>query len=274
MPQVINADCLAWMRRQQSETIDCCVTSPPYWGQRQYGSGDGEHGQEESDEEYIATQTAVFRELRRLLKPTGTFWLNIGDTYFARKTANRNNATDGMGGHGVRGGGEFEYQQRTSTILKDRCLAGMPWRLAISLIEDGWILRSDIIWHKTNPMPDPNQGRRPYKVHEHVFLFAKSNRYHYEVEHGDDADAKTDVWRLSVESCPWHKAIFPTKLARRCIARGCPEGGLVYDPYAGSGTTLIAAYHEHCRAIGTELNRKYAQLAQKRIDEIAQPRLW
>ena len=256
------------LREMPGGSVNCCVTSPPYFGLRDYGH-DGQIGLEPTPDEFVAALVEVFREVRRVLAGDGTVWLNLGDSYGAKKQ-----------------------------------LGGIPWRVAFALQADGWYLRQDIIWHKPNPMPECVRDRCT-KAHEYVFLLSKSARYWYDAEavaepgtnrppgntkptkggraliegdgHFRTAGALHDigaretrnrrsVW--SITSQPYdgaHFATMPPKLAETCILAGCPKGGVVLDPFGGAGTTAIAALRHGRRAILCELNPEYADLAEQRI---------
>lgn len=172
---------LETLARMEDESIDCCVTSPPYYGLRDYGV-DGQIGLEETPQEFVAKLVDVFTEVRRALKKDGTCWINLGDSYFSSQNSNRNGATGSMGGK-TRGGGEYKTQKRNSGDwnLKQKDLCGMPWRVALALQDAGWWLRQDIIWAKPNPMPESVTDRCT-KAHEYLFLLTKSPRYFYNAD--------------------------------------------------------------------------------------------
>jgi DNA modification methylase len=276
-------DSLSVLRRMDTESVDCVVTSPPYWGLRDYGV-DGQLGLERTPEEYVSNMVAVFHEVRRVLRNDGTCWINIGDSY----------ATG-----------------RMSNALKPKDLVGIPWRLAFALQADGWYLRADIIWHKPNPMPE-SVTDRPAKGHEYLFLLAKSERYFYDADAIKEAYAESSLQRLAtpiqdvrtgvvgglrkqgehglrdaptrqlaanpngrnkrtvwtVATRPFkdaHFATFPPKLIEPCILAGCRKGGLVLDPFNGAGTTGLVSVEHGRRYIGIELNREYARMSRARI---------
>lgn len=290
---VIEGDVLEALAKKAVEhgSVDCIVTSPPYWGLRDYGHPKA-WGLEPSIKEYVRRMKDLAHELKRVLSPTGTCWLNLGDAYL------------------------------------DKQQVGIPWRVAFAWQDAGWTLRADIVWSKPNPMPE-SVTDRPSRSHETVFLFAKSAKYWYDHEavrtvgakgpeqmlieqpetqaqrgvhrprrtdkqrghsrrHGgfdDRWDAMTKaeqsahganlrtVWEFA--TCPYleaHFATFPPELPKRCILAGCPEGRLVLDPFAGSGTTLAVARSLGRRSVGIEVNPEYAAMARKRFAD-AQPTL-
>lgn len=324
-----NGDALEVLRQFPDESVDCCVTSPPYWGLRDYGMAE-QLGLEPTPAAYITSLVAVFAEVRRVLASDGTLWLNLGDSY-------------SHGGNGSRDPEKWPKQSRNDHRVehsktqggKPKDLLGLPWRLALALQDDGWWLRSDIVWSKPNPMPE-SVTDRPTKAHEYVFLLTRSPRYHYDAEaiaepatwygpngypksgphagqmharakkgpsweerkaagatrgnvafdgnvgagtqrgvHGDGLSHDLgngltrnarSVWTIQTQQfADAHFAVFPEELPRRCIAAGCPEGGTVLDPFAGSGTTLYVARKLGRKAVGIELNESYCQLAADRL---------
>ena len=285
----------AVLRELPEGSARCCVTSPPYWGLRDYGVG-GQLGLERAPDEYVARLVAIFREVRRVLKDDGTLWLNLGDSY----AANRSYQVAS-----TKGGPKHSPAQgalSASTVpdgLKPKDLVGIPWRVAFALQADGWYLRQDIIWAKPNPMPESVTDRCT-KAHEYLFLLSKRERYYYdasaiaELSFGDkgagtrnyrpgsDGNQRKDEWQSvvnlravrnrrsvwTVATQPYagaHFATFPPKLIEPCILAGCPEGGVVLDPFMGSGTTAAVARNLARKAIGIDLNADYLQLARKRL---------
>jgi DNA modification methylase len=306
--RIIPGDCIAGLRTLPDASVHCCVTSPPYWGLRDYGN-DGQIGLESTPEEYVARMVEVFREVRRVLREDGTCWVNLGDSYAATtKTTGRND-------NGQRASApaswncRYEYERtkiRTSGSLKPKDLVGIPWRVAFALQADGWWLRQDIIWHKPNPMPESVRDRCT-KAHEYVFLLTKSERYYYDAEALSEPAStagqiggftpnaaissgrkpsgnmipergkayvrpltrnRRSVWTVTTKPYSGaHFAVMPRKLVEPCIKAGCPEGGTVLDPFAGSGTTLAVAAELGRNAIGCELNPEYISLAERRIKD-------
>lgn len=214
-----------------------CVTSPPYWCQRDYGHKD-QIGLELRVGDYVDELVRVFREVRRLLVPGGALWLNLGDTFHGAGYSNHR--VNGERWAAAMNGDKRRSRQqdliRANPELKPKDLVGVPWRVALALQADGWWLRSEVIWEKTRRMPDPARDR-PAKTHEHLFLLVNGRRSAYW------AGSDPDVWRMPpASSSGRHFARYPIELARRCIAASCPPGGEVLDPFFGSGATGVAAH--------------------------------
>jgi site-specific DNA-methyltransferase (adenine-specific) len=233
---------------------------------------------EQSPAEYVAAMVAVMREVRRVLRDDGTLWLNVGDTYAADRGGTTPPAETLAGGRGGRmadgsrtnrGRREGYNPSRDARAIgfKHKDLIGIPWRLAFALQDDGWYLRSDIVWAKPNPMPE-SVTDRPTRSHEHVFLLAKSERYFYDRdairEHGG-RNAR-DVWTIAPEPfADAHFATMPPELARRCILAGSRKGDVVLDPFGGAGTTALAALQTGRRALLCELNAEYVEIQRRRL---------
>lgn len=322
---IINADVLDGLAQLDDGSVQTCVTSPPYWGLRDYGTGEWEGGDAECDHkqgrngsgradgivddraqrnrdgvaaltsrvcakcgarrvdrqlglertprEYVERMVGVFREVRRVLKDDGTLWLNLGDSYASLALA--------------------------SSAIKHKDIVGIPWRVAFALQADGWYLRQDIIWHKPNPMPESVRDRCT-KAHEYIFLLSKQARYYWDqgaVKENTNSDPdirsrastfkkvgnvgghhcgaevlcilgrnKRSVWTVATQPfSEAHFAVFPPKLIEPCILAGCPAGGIVLDPFCGSGTTGMVALRHGRRFIGIELNAEYVDMAHRRI---------
>jgi site-specific DNA-methyltransferase (cytosine-N4-specific) len=240
-----------------------CVTSPPYWGLRDYGVSN-QIGAEQEVDQYISNLVGIFREVKRTLKPDGTLWLNIGDSYTSGnrrwRDADKKNPARAM-----------NYRPPTPEGLKPKDLIGVPWKLAFALQKDGWYLRSDIIWHKPNCQPESVKDR-PTKSHEYVFLFSKDEKYYYDHLSGGqktlDGGHKNQrtVWSINTE--PFddaHFAVFPESLVLPCLLAGSKEGDRILDPFLGSGTSGAVALKKKRTFVGIEVNRKYVEIAQKRI---------
>ena len=241
------------------------VTSPPYWGLRDYDLP-GQIGSEERVDDYVDRLVLVFRELRRVLRDDGTFWLNLGDCYTSGgrtwRAPDKKNPARAM-----------SYRPPTPEGLKPKDLVGVPWRVAMALQADGWYLRSEIIWHKPNPHPESVKDR-PSRAHETVFLLSKNERYFNDYqavrERGVNGKFrnKRSVWAVQTEPISEaHFATFPTKLVEPCVLAGSKMGDFVIDPFLGSGTTgLVAALYGR-NFIGIELKPEYVEIAEKRLGE-------
>jgi DNA modification methylase len=275
---VLIGDALTVLKTVPDESVQCCVTSPPYWGQRDYGVV-GQIGKEQTPALYVAALTAVFMEVYRVLKRTGTLWLNLGDSYNcyagnrgpSKGSANKRHheiMPKLPTGHGL-----------TVKTLKNKDMLGLPWRVAFALQDAGWYLRSDIIWAKPNPTPESVRDR-PTKSHEYVFLFSKSDRYFYNA--AAIAEELTPAWRgrsgktrnrrsvWTISTKPYrgaHFATFPEELPSLCILAGSRPNERILDPFAGSGTTCAAAKSAGRHFLGIELNAEYTPLFNKRIAE-------
>ena len=310
--RIIPGDCIAGLRTLPDASVHCCVTSPPYWGLRDYGH-DGQIGLESTPEAYVARMVEVFREVRRVLRDDGTCWLNLGDSYAAARGGTPMSAETLAGGVSGRGdlvakrgrkSGYTPHRDPAAHGLKHKDLVGIPWRVAFALQADGWWLRQDIIWHKPNPMPESVRDRCT-KSHEYVFLLTKSERYFYDAEAVSEAAVlgahvrerssnfkkagqeplgrhlrgaekivcngtrnRRSVWTVTTKPYSGaHFAVMPPDLVEPCIKAGCPEGGTVLDPFAGSGTTLAVAAELGRNGIGCELNPEYIGLAERRIKD-------
>ena len=265
---ILFGDCKETLK-QFDEKARMCVTSPPYYGLRNYGSEDCQIGLEESPEEYIQNLVEVFREVRNLLTEDGTLWLNIGDSYYNYRpgkgqglvkqtvSANKQDLPDKC----ARRGNKLEG-------LKEKDLIGIPWMLAFALRADGWYLRQDIIWNKPNPMPESVRDRCT-KSHEYVFLLSKNQNYYFDVDAiKEPTRRKRSVW--NVQTKPYrgsHFAVYPPELIEPCILAGSEEGDIVLDPFMGSGTTAMVAKSLGRHYMGCELHEDYGNLIQKRIGE-------
>jgi site-specific DNA-methyltransferase (cytosine-N4-specific) len=247
------------LKRLPENFFRCAVTSPPYWGLRDYGTT-GQIGAEEDPDDYVQRLVAVFGEVRRLLRDDGTLWLNIGDCY---TSGNRNyRAPDKK--NPIRA---MSYRPKTPPGLKPKDLVGIPWRLAFALQRAGWYLRSDIIWEKPNCMPESVKDR-PTRSHEYVFLLTKSLRYFYSAENTAENNGRNrrTVWSIPTEPFPGaHFATFPPSLIEPCILAGSTPGDWVLDPFFGSGTVGTVCEQLQRKYVGIELNQEYINLAIERI---------
>lgn len=250
----------------ENQSVQSCITSPPYWGLRDYDH-QAQIGAESSPEEYVERLVALFREVRRVLSDDGTLWLNVGDGYA------RNGGTGRSGPNAQVGNTRKLIQKRNCKVpdcwgLKDRDLMGLPWRVAFALQADGWLLRSNITWIKKAPMPESVKNR-PSNATEQVFLFSKNPKYFYDnqaIREETGANLR-NYWLLGPDpGGTSHPAVFPRELARRCIFLGSRPGDVILDPFSGSGTTGVAAAELNRRAILIELNEDYAVQSRSRID--------
>lgn len=328
---ILLGNCIDTLKTLPDNSVDCCVTSPPYYALRDYGV-DGQIGLEDTPDEFIEKLANVFEQVRRILKPEGTLWVNMGDSYAGSWKGAANYPDNAM-----------NYKQGTNrgmlgvpTCLKKisgykpKDLIGIPWMLAFALRSKGWYLRQDIIWHKENCMPESVTDRCT-KAHEYIFLFSKSRHYHFDSQairepavgfdtsaprgsvgnfhpnagrrpkgntptfrggnaytknrsfdnsaerirdsHGNVPNLtglrnKRSVWNVATaQMTEAHFATFPEKLIQPCILAGCPENGVVLDPFMGSGTTAIVARKLGRNYIGIEINPKYVEMAERRIKE-------
>jgi site-specific DNA-methyltransferase (cytosine-N4-specific) len=357
-------DALEVLKSMSDESIQCCVTSPPYWGLRDYGTATWEGGDSECDhiepqggqgsasakqhtnhgseaiqykysckkcgarridqqlglektpDEYVAKMVEIFREVRRVLRDDGTLWLNLGDTYSNHKDCKSTGQSIARGtsrerAHEITMGDSHSRDTKAlkSVGLKNKDLIGVPWRVAFALQAEGWYLRMDNIWNKTNPMPE-SVTDRPTKSHEYIFLMSKSARYYYDLEvirlppapNNKAAQGKAhwlpkagpdriygtkkqnitqykyvrganrrSVWTVATQPfSAAHFATFPEKLIEPCILAGCPKGGIVLDPFIGSCTTAVVAKRLGRRFIGIDLKAEYLDM---RKDHLAQEEL-
>ena len=299
---VLNMDVLEGLRTLPDNSVNCCVTSPPYWGLRDYGH-EGQIGLEATPEAYVARMVEVFREVRRVLREDGTCWVNLGDSYAANRTYQVTPTK-----------WKALSQGQSASVppgLKPKDLVGIPWRVAFALQADGWWLRQDIIWHKPNPMPESVTDRCT-KAHEYIFLMTKNSKYYYDNDsikeksvttvnrktlptdeykagktpnevtgkmtnrggkslayaypNGIPFRNKRSVWTVTTKPFKGaHFAVMPQDLVEPCVKAGCPEGGVVLDPFAGSGTTLVVASKLNRSAIGIELNPDYVSIIEERL---------
>lgn len=297
-------DCLQSLKDLPDMSIQCVVTSPPYWGLRDYGV-EGQLGMEKTPEEYIEKVVAIFSEVHRVLRDDGTLWLNLGDSYYNYRPGSGAMPKQTIANNKQDLPDKCNRRNNKIEGLKGKDLVGIPWRVAFALQSDGWYLRSDIIWSKPNPMPE-SVTDRPTKSHEYIFLLSKSVKYSYDADaikeptvtfdsNIRDRDStrlnntpgrtkmgglkmnnyetrnKRTVW--DVPTKPFkeaHFATFPEKLIEPCILAGCPVGGMVLDPFNGSGTTGIVSVKNQRKYIGIDLNPEYIELSAKRLEKAQQ----
>lgn len=259
--KIVAADAKTGLRQLEDDSVNCVVTSPPYYWQRDYGV-EGQIGHEPSIDGYVQSLVEVFAETRRVLANDGVLFLNLGDTYYSAKGRPH--------GQDKKHNGRQMARQRLRAVdgpglgLPRKSLIGIPWRVALALQQDGWILRSAIIWHRPGSMPEPTAKDRPWRTYEHVFMFAKSVRYWF---NRDSMEGAEDVWTIKArpDNPNQHFAPFPIELVERCLDCGCPRGGTVLDPFVGSGTTMLAALKRNCPAVGIELKPEYCEFVAERL---------
>lgn len=257
-------DALDVLRVFADDTVQCSLSSPPYWALKDYGV-EGQLGREPTPGEFVAKITDRYAEVRRVLRRDGVCWINLGDSFIT-------NPGNGRGGERVDGGTpERSAMNKTAAGLHAKNLVGIPWRTALALQDDGWILRADVVWEKPNVKPDGAKDR-PTISHEYVFMLAKASRYYYDAAaiaedaKGGGTRNRRSVWRLPTHPFPGaHFACWPKRLAEMMIAATTREGDVVLDPFFGAGTTALAARDLGRRVIGIEINRKYCDLALERL---------
>ena len=270
--EVICGDALTELKTMEADSVDMCVTSPPYYSLRDYGMA-GQIGVEDNLHEYIEALLRVFLEVKRVLKPNGTLWVNIGDCYCG--TGSKGKSKDPKYADGRNG----QVVSRTSKIvgLKDKDMVGIPWLFAMRLRDSGYYLRQDIIWEKPNPLPESVRDRCT-RAHEYIFLFAKSKSYYFDADaikepailgykaSKDGKRNKRDVWRVpTAHFSGGHFAAYPPDLIKPCVLAGAPAGGVVLDPFSGTGTTGIVALENNRNYIGIEINPEYVKLQNDRL---------
>lgn len=228
--QIIQGDCIKSLKTLPADSVHCCVTSPPYFGLRNYNGGEDEIGQEETVEGYVEKMVEVFREVKRVLRPDGTLWLNLGDSYMAQKNVTPPPQT--IGGQRGMPSDFVPSNRKDQKGLKHKDLIGIPWRVAFALQADGWWLRQDIVWHKPNPMPESVEDRCT-RAHEYIFMLTKKPHYYYDHEavkeqavSGEDKKNKRSVWTVNTKGYKGaHFAVYPEDLVKPCIKAGTSEGG-------------------------------------------------
>ena len=263
--EIVIGDSREVIKTLGDKVFDCIVTSPPYWGLRDYGVGN-QIGAEINIDDYIFDLVSLFKEAKRTLKDDGTLWVNIGDSYTSggRTWRDKDDKNKGRA---------MSYRPPTPEGLKPKDLIGVPWKLAFALQQDGWYLRSDIIWNKPNCQPESVKDR-PTRSHEYIFLFSKNKKYHYDsdaikepsMDKKQGKKNRRTVWNINTEPYPGsHFAVYPREMARLCVLAGSRPGGLVLDPFFGSGTTGVVCNSLGRKCVGIELNEDYAKLAKERI---------
>jgi len=297
-------DALSELRKLPDESVNCCVTSPPYWGLRDYNA-EGQIGLEKTPQEYVARLVDVFGEVRRVLRADGTLWLNLGDCYATAAAKWGGSQGDSPCFQNTNRGSRRRSKVQLPAHIGYKDLLGIPWQVAFALQADDWYLRSEITWCKRVPMPE-SVTDRPTTATEKIFLLTKSERYWYDAaavrNPPSESFAKDPRWQTGSTSVNrkkghtaagahemdrahqmangsnmrnwWllgpelyaeaHFATFPTEIPKRCILAGCPAGGVVLDPFFGSGTTGLVALELGRSCIGIELNPDYCDLARQR----------
>lgn len=275
LDKVQHSEALAFLRTLPDECVNSIVTSPPYFGQRDYGEV-GQIGLEETAPEYVEALVEVFKEAKRVLKKDGTLWLNIGDSYVGATSQHREGGSQGKNSrysrkhmNGVPTTGRTKRNKAFYAMgLPMKSLVGMPWRVAFALQNDGWLLRCDIIWHR--PSSSESVKDRPTHAHEYVFMLSKSQHYHYDrsfmlTETGANIQS---VWRVT--GSPFtgsHCATFPPELIEPIILASCPEGGVILDPFCGSGTVGVVCREHRRHFLLCDISSGNVELAQKRVTE-------
>ena len=292
--RILEGHCLNVLDDLEEQSVYTCITSPPYFGLRDYDA-EGQIGLETTPDEYVSNIVNVFRKVKRVLRDDGTVWLNLGDTYC------------GTGHKGEHKDPKYKEGRTAQKVavnnklegLKSKDLIGIPWMVAFALRQDGWYLRQDIIWHKPNPMPESVKDRCT-KAHEYIFLLTKQKKYYYDheaikypakedwgtrdrtdgkyhnegsglsphtgLEDSYETSNKRSVWTVTTKPFKGaHFAVFPPDLIEPCVLAGCPEGGTVLDPFGGAGTAGLVADRHGRNAILIELNKDYSEIARNRI---------
>jgi DNA modification methylase len=266
---LIRGDAKNCLQQLPDALVDCVVTSPPYYWQRDYDV-DGQSGQEDTIDAYVENLRFVFREVRRILKPRGLLFLNLGDTYYSGKGRPRGGDQKQAWRNVARE--KYRAVDRPGLGLPHKSLIGIPWRVALALQADGWIIRSAVRWHKPKGLAEPSAMDRPWGASETVFIMAKSRDYYFNRK---GLQGEEDVWTIVARQSKKeyrHAAPFPEALVERCLACGCRRNGLVLDPYVGSGTTAKVALDRGSAAIGIDLNAKYLKIAAARIRATKRPK--
>ena len=301
---IYNEPCLETLRKMPNEFLDCVITSPPYWQLRDYGY-DGQWGLEPTFQEYLEHLWEMMDEIYRALKPSGTAWINLGDTY-ARGSRKKDANNDSLRNTN----NKIEPNTKPQYNGLDKCLLLIPHRFGIGCIDRGWVMRNDIIWAKRNGMPESVNDRFT-KKHEYFFFMTKSTDYYFDLDavrskhiHANDKrnDGERHIYKDGVKSLNnkmlatnavsfnplgknpgtvsdfWdiptkgnsdkHYASYNQELIHKPIIAGCPENGLIYDPFMGTGSTAIAALRRNRNFIGSEMSVEYMKIAEKKIDNL------
>jgi site-specific DNA-methyltransferase (adenine-specific) len=263
--RILTGDCRVILKNINSASIQCIITSPPFYGLRDYFDGEGQIGLESDLKSYVSSLTEVFNECKRVLKPNGCFWLNLGDVYAQDRGGTAPPAqSNSKGNRKTMPSGYNPTRDCKKLGIPHKSLIGLPWRVALSLQEQGWVIRSDIIWEKPASRPEKVKDR-PVRCHEYLFLFAKNEKYYFD----HDKIINRSVWKVlpSRNKEGKHYATFPIDLITPCLLAGSQEGDLVLDPFSGSGTVGVACKKHNRNYIGIELNPEYVNFSEKRIKD-------
>lgn len=274
MIDILSGDCRVKLDELEKSSVQCCITSPPYWQLRDYCSDD-ELGQEDSPEEYADTLVDVFRKVHNVLKKDGILFLNLGDTYCGGGGYCPGAPSNQSGSKQSTNRGSKSSPRPVPKGYKPKDLVGFPWLVASALRRDGWYLRSDIIWDKTNCMPEKVTDR-PTRSHEYIFMLSKSRTYYYDHDaaktigiNGKPRNIRT-VWSIAKSNKKSiHTAVFPPQLVEPCVLVGSRPGDLILDPFAGSGTVGSVALQHQRNFIGIELNEEYVDFIKQRLKKEA-----
>ena len=267
---ILYGDCRDTLNNVINSSVQMCVTSPPYYGLRDYGGEDSQIGQEQTPEEYIKQLVDLFSVVRDKLKDDGVLWVNIGDSYYNYRSG-KGQALPKQTVSKTNQDLPTKCNRRANKLkgYKEKDLMGIPWMLAFALRTDGWYLRQDIIWHKPNPMPESVRDRCT-KSHEYIFLLSKNKDYYFDVDAiKEPTRRKRSVW--SVTKKPYkgaHFAVFPPDLIEPCILSGSDKGDIILDPFMGSGTTALVAKSLERHFIGCELHQQYDNLIKERLSNV------
>jgi len=264
-------DCRDSLDKMKSEgiTVQSCITSPPYYGLRNYGI-DGQIGLEQTPEEYIQNMVDVFRKVREVLADDGTLWINIGDSYYNYRPGNLSYPKQTIATNNQDLPTNSAKRNNKLQGYKEKDLIGIPWMLAFALRNDGWYLRQDIIWSKPNPMPESVKDRCT-KSHEYIFLLSKNQNYYFDTLYEPSVNVekrrKRSVWEVQLKPYKGaHFATYPEDLIQPCILASSRVGDTILDPFLGSGTTARVAERLNRNWVGCELNETYLELQEERLE--------
>jgi DNA modification methylase len=263
--ELYQGDAFDRLRLISDSTVNCVVTSPPYFAQRDYGV-EGQIGHEPTIDSYVEAIVRCFREVRRVLRDDGVVFLNLGDTYYSAKGKPH--------GKDEKSRGRLWLRKKLRAVdgpglgLPRKSLIGIPWRTALAMQADGWTLRSNVVWKRPGSLPEPTAHDRPWQTHEDVFIFSKRPRYWF---NRSAIIGEEDIWHIPArpDFPGTHFAPFPSALVEKCIECGCPPGGTVLDPFVGSGTTMAVALRLGRHALGIELHPEYCKYIVSRLKKLS-----